>query len=213
MEKTGAVIPARKRRMRKRGEARMEQLLDAALSLLRDREWSEITFRDIYEHAEIPPGSAYHFFDNIDAIHSTLIDKIHRQLMDHMFIPRTTSTWLQYIDHFVDSAIRFYNANIVARRLLVGSLNHHYTNPADRLSGQGLERALDMHFILPEISNRTNIFIIATKLGHLVICMSCVQSGIVTEEMAVECKAAIKGYLRMYLPEILEKRQLNESGE
>ena len=51
-----------KRTLRARGRARRKKLVDAAVKLLATRQATEVSFRDIYESAEVPPGSAYHFF-------------------------------------------------------------------------------------------------------------------------------------------------------
>jgi AcrR family transcriptional regulator len=49
---------------RKRGRERREKLVQAAYDLLSERPIEEISFREIAERAEIPEGSAYHFYSN-----------------------------------------------------------------------------------------------------------------------------------------------------
>ena len=56
------------RRLRARGKARRENLLEAACQLLTEKTAEEVSFKDIYELAEVPPGSAYHFFENLEKL-------------------------------------------------------------------------------------------------------------------------------------------------
>ena len=49
---------------RKRGRERRKLLLKAAYELLDARPVEDVSFRDIADQADVPEGSAYHFFAN-----------------------------------------------------------------------------------------------------------------------------------------------------
>jgi len=200
----------KKRRTRTRGKVRVEQLLDAACDLLAEHELTELTFKDVYERAQIPPGSAYHFFDSIEALCLSLIDRFQYELMDAVSgeaEPGKISTWMDMVDLILDRVIVFYNSNAAARRILTQPGLHIGTIfEADKRSGVRLEEILDRYFVLPEIRQRREIFILATKIAHLLISISVTQYGKITEEMGAELKAAVKGYLKNYVPEMLTRR-------
>lgn len=202
--------PAPKRRIRTRGKLRVEQLLDAASELLAERGVEEVTFRDIYEKAEIPPGSAYHFFDNIEALHSALFDRFADELIEYFansFSPESVSSWMDLLDSLVEKAVEYYNSHAAARKILMQPrIQIGVIHEADRRSGAKVEDLMDRFFILPDLKNRTEILILTTKLCYLMFAISITTYGIITKEMCEEAKTVGKGYLKMYLPEKLEKR-------
>jgi AcrR family transcriptional regulator len=199
-----------KRRIRTRGKLRVEQLLDAASELLAERGVEEVTFRDIYEKAGIPPGSAYHFFDNIEALHAALFDRFANELIDYYagsFSLDSVSSWMELMDALVENAVEFYNSHAAARRIIMQpKIQTGVINEADKRSGMRIEGVMNRLFMLPELKNRTDIFILLGKLAYLVFAVSITTYGKITEEMCEEAKTVTKGYLKMYLPEKLEKR-------
>lgn len=175
-----------------------------------ERDLTEVTFKDVYERAGIPPGSAYHFFDNIEALALSLIERIHNELLDHVsgsMDPERIATWVEMTDILIDRVIAFYNGNPAARRILTHPrINMGTITDVDTKSGIRLETIFDRYFVLPEMKDRTQVFILSGKVGHLFISISASQYGMIIDEMRTEIKASVKGYLKMHLPEILVKR-------
>jgi len=185
-------------------------LLDAAAKLLQDRDVEDITFKEIYEDAGIPPGSAYHFFDNVESIHLALFDRFTDELFEFMIgrmDPAKRGSWMEVIDNLVDNVALFYNTNTVARRVVLHSkLPIGKISEADKLAGLNTEQLLDQHFVLPHYKNRLEIFTLSTKIVHLCLSISVIHHGMITKELIDEAKTAFKGYLKAYLPEKMERR-------
>lgn len=213
---TSPIIPVKpvlrtKLPTQKRGKARREQLLIAASKLLLDHEVEGITFKEIYEFAGIPPASAYHFFDNIDSLYKALYDRFTEELFEYMVqVPDPIeNNWMVVTDNLIDKAIIFYNTNVAARRVVLNSkMPVGVISEADKRAGQKIEQLLNKYFKLPEFSNRSEIFILATKIVHLFLSISVTQHGIITKYLNEESKNGFKGYMRVYLPEKLELRTL-----
>lgn len=203
-------ITPSKRVTRERGKARREQLLIAASKLLQDREVEEITFKEIYEDAGIPPGSAYHFFDNVESIHHALVDRFADELFVYMIgrlDPSKRNTWMELLDNLVDNVAIFYNTNAAARRIILHSkMPIGLISEPDKIAGLKTEELLNEYFVLPEFKNRLEIFILSTKIVHLYLSISVIHYGMITKELIEEAKTAFKGYLKTYLPEKLERR-------
>lgn len=199
-----------KRASRERGRARREQLLNAAAKLLLDRDVEEITFKEIYENAGIPPGSAYHFFDNVESIQLALFDRFADELFEFMIAsldPSKRNSWMEILDNLVDNVAIFYNTNAAARRIILNSkVPIGQVSEPDKLAGQKTEELLNRYFILPELTNRLEIFVLSTKIVHLFLSISVILYGMITKELIDEAKTAFKGYLKNYLPEKMERR-------
>jgi len=200
-----------KRRIRARGRIRVEQLQEAAMELLAAHELTALTFKDVYERAGIPPGSAYHFFDNIESLFLSIVERSQADLLEYVAesaVLENVTTWMDLLDILVDRAVEFYNINIASRRILTQSgINMGVVLDVDKRSGIKLEEVFDRHFILPEMPDRTNFFVMAGKVAYLFITISISQYGNVVDDLRIEIKAAMKGYLKMHLPEMLTKRQ------
>jgi len=205
-----------KRYIRARGKARRAELLVAASTLLADHEVEEITFKDIYEFAGIPPGSAYHFFDNIESIQVALFDQFADELFEYMLghlNPLKRSDWMELLDNLVSNVAIFYNNNPAARRIIMHSrMPIGVISEADKMAGMKTEQLLNQYFVLPEFKNRLQIFILSTKIVHLFLSISVIHHGMITAELIDEAKTAFTGYLKMYLPEKLERRMPEATG-
>ena len=65
---TAANLLAGRRPSQKRGQARVDALLEAADQLLLERDASEIGLYDVAHLAGVPPTSAYHFFPTKESV-------------------------------------------------------------------------------------------------------------------------------------------------
>jgi hypothetical protein len=121
--------------------------------------------------------------------------------------PLKRSDWMEMLDSLVSNVATFYNNNPAARRIILNSkLPIGVISEADRTAGTKTELLLNQYFILPEFNNRSQIFILSTKIVHLFLSISVIQHGMITDELIEEAKTAFTGYLKMYLPEKLERR-------
>lgn len=80
--------PERRAPVQERGRARVEQILDAAESVIAEVGLEAATVHAIAERAGASVGSLYHFFRNKDAIVDGLLDRYLRQTLETMQVSR-----------------------------------------------------------------------------------------------------------------------------
>lgn len=198
------------RTLRVRGAARKEKLLNTACELLARHNVTELAFKDIYECAGVPAGSAYHFFNNMEGVFAALKERFSLELtkaLDKPLDEERILVWEDIGNELIDRVKSYYSRYPAARRaLLQTGFPHGRIYESARRDGKRTELMFDRYFVLPEISDRSMIFIFAVKIVNLIFAMSCLQEGQITEEMCSEAKTAALGYLRMYLPERLARR-------
>ena len=198
------------RRLRARGKARRENLLDAACQLLTEKTVEEVSFKDIYERAEVPPGSAYHFFENLEAVHVGLMERFGQKFLSTLttpFKPEETNTWCDLVDTLTIRAADYYAENPVARQVYMGATLPQGTITKENLAiGKVVEELFSEHFKLPEIKNQSLVFTLYPKLVNQVFAVSVTNHGTITPDLMEEATTVGKGYLKMYLPEKLPKR-------
>ncbi len=68
--------------LRTRGEPTRQRILDAALSLFRERGYDETTMRAIAGRASVPVGNAYYYFAGKQALLDTLAEQLHNEYLD-----------------------------------------------------------------------------------------------------------------------------------
>ena len=210
------IIPIQppKRLMRARGKARREKLLDAASELLSGHTSEELTYKDIYRHAGVPPGSAYHFFDNIEDVFDGLLERFSLELYDLLVEPFQSEeipNWMTLANKLVERGVDYYDRNPAARQTLMQPKQPQgRVSEADTRSGVAVQEIFNRYFILPEMNNPTRVFTFFTKFVNLIFSVSVTQHGTITEEMCEEAQTAGNGYLKMHLPEKLMKKVPSE---
>jgi len=63
-----------KRGTQRRGDERRQQLLQAAQTLLSRHAVPEVTYAAVCAEAGVPPGSAHHFYPDLDAIYRAVLE-------------------------------------------------------------------------------------------------------------------------------------------
>ena len=196
-----------------RGEARREQLLDAAIALLGESELENISLADIAKRAGIPVGSTYHFYPNINAVYAGLTLRFFEELDGVLAAPYSgpsTVSWQSIIETAIDRAASLYQSRPDYRQLILGGKAPAEIKLADRINdetiGKNVIDLIERHFVLPQFPRRNDVFLIAVEMADLLFTLSQVRHGEITPEMCVEAKRAVIGYLRSYLPEYLPRR-------
>ena len=205
-------VQKKKRILRARGHARRKKLIDAATELLTTRQASEVSFRDIYELAEVPPGSAYHFFDNLEAVHLEVMVRFRESFgkaLSAPFTPTEVSSWTKLTNTLISRAAKFYEATPAARQAYMGTMLPQGTITEENFAiGKLVEKLFNTYFKLPELENREMVFLLFPKIVNLIFAVSEASHGEITDEFQEEATTAGIGYLKMYLPEKLVSRRL-----
>jgi AcrR family transcriptional regulator len=206
-----AFLATRRRAPRRRGIARRDELLAAAERLLESREMDTISLGDVALQANVPKGSAYHFYRNIVDVYASLVALHDKELQALMSAPIRSRirTWSDVVDVLLQRAGEFYLRRPSARQLLVGPKTLPELKMRDRQNdvviGRIFEDQVANFFVLPAIPNRSEIFFRSVEIADLMFCLSMLRHGVIIEEMTEEAKRGAIAYLRSYIPEKLPK--------
>ena len=195
-----------------RGITRREELIEAAIKLLKKKSIQDISFREIAKAAKVPEGSAYHFYANkydlfaaVAEVMSELFYKAHAKKINR----KKVNTWHDIIDVIVDRGYQVYKDNAVACELFIGTTAPPEIKVIDQQNDRKIatvmaEKFKD-HFLLPDIPDFTNKIFYYIEIMDTLFSLSYRESGEISKEMIEEAKRVGKGYLATYLPPILPK--------
>ncbi len=187
------------------GRKRRKALLDAAYDLLCERDIEDVSFRDIASRADVPEGSAYHFFANRFDVFSALATR----LSDEFAVahekpvpsPRRRS-WRQLAGHLVDVGAAVYAKNPPAHQLLIGGKTPPEVKQADRINDRrvaaAMQRSFSRYYEIPDSDEMRNAFYYFIEITDLMFTLSIIEYGEITPAMLAEAKRAGVAYLQTY---------------
>jgi len=194
--------------MRKRGVVRRKKLLKAAYDLLCEREIGDISFRDIAERAEVPEGSAYHFYANRFDLFSALAGDLSALFVaEHRrSVPKEClGTWRKLAEHFLETGVRVYRNNPPARELLIGGKTPPEVKQADRINDREVAQVMSdlfsTHFNVPSDTDLNSVFYHFIEITDLIFTLSVIEHGEITDAMIQEARFAGIGYLANFFEE------------
>jgi AcrR family transcriptional regulator len=208
-----ALLGTRKTSLHARGIERRRRLLESARTLLDTRELHEITLGDVAAHAEVPKGSAYFFYSDIEDLYASLQSVLQEELIETLKRPirRQIRRWQDVIVALNERGMEFYSRNPAARQLQIGPRTSPELKLKDRQSDVGIgklyEQHIDSFFVLPSLPDRSRIFFRAVEIADLMFCLSVLESGTITSAMCAEADRACIAYLESYLPASLPRRK------
>lgn len=187
------------------GRKRRKALLDATYDLLCEKDIEEISFRDVADRAEVPEGSAYHFFANRFDIFSVLAKILSEQFAEaheKPVPPSRRKTWQQLAGHLVDVGAGVYARSPPARQLLIGGKTPPEVKQADRINdrvvGDAMYRSFSRYFDIPDTDPMRDAFYYFIEITDLMFTLSIIESGEITPKMLAEAKRAGIAYLETY---------------
>lgn len=193
---------------RRPGRERRQRLLKAAYDLLCERPVEDVSFRDIAQRADVPEGSAYHFFANRFDIFSTLAKTLSDQFIEAHKEPVPKArrrTWQGLAEYLVDVGAKVYAENPPARQLLIGGKTPPEVKQADRINdravGNVMHEVFSSHFEIPDTDTMRNAFYYFIEITDLLFTLSVIEHGEITPEMLGEAKRAGTAYLSSYIEE------------
>lgn len=212
-----------KRRARKhvqeRGNTRRKMMLDAAEELLASMPIEELSFKQVSEKAGVPEGSAYHFFANrydlLTALASELADRFGARYRDPIQSKRVKS-WHDIVDIVVDRAVKIYRENPAAMQIWLSGRTPAEVRLADHVSDKSvssdLQSLFEQFFVLPDLPTDYDVFFYFLELSDVILSLSIIENGELTEHMIEEAKRVGRGYLGTYLPPVLKRRHQQRRG-
>lgn len=190
----------------KRGRERREKMIQAASDLLCQRDIEDISFRDIAARADVPEGSAYHFFANRFDVFAALAASLSDSFIEAHRKPVPLAkrrTWQDLAAHLVDVGVAVYDANPPARQLLIGSKTPPEIKLADRVNdeavGQVMHAVFRRYFDIPDTPDMQRVFFYFIEVTDLFFSLSLIEHQAITPAMVDEAKRAGVAYLATYI--------------
>jgi len=188
------------------GRKRRQQLLDAAYELLCNQDIEDVSFRDIANCAEVPEGSAYHFFANRFDVFSALAYTLNAEfaLAHQKPVPVSKrKTWNQLAEHMVDLGAGIYGKSPPARQLFIGGKTPLEVKQADRINdrdvGDAMHDSFARYFEIQDTDEMRSSFYYFIEITDLFFTLSIVEHGKITPAMLREAKRAGVAYLETYI--------------
>jgi AcrR family transcriptional regulator len=194
------------------GIARRQLLLKSARKMLRTTPLADLSLGEVAKRANVPKGSAYFFYDDINALCASLVVLLDEELQAILREPLTekVNSWQEIVVLLLKRGSEFLQNDTAACQLLIGKDAAPALKLIDRANdvvlGRILEEQVTCKFQLPAIPDRPKLFFRAVGLADLMFCLSMIEYGKITKEYADEgCRAAV-AYLGTYFAESLPKR-------
>lgn len=187
------------------GKIRRQKLLDAAQTLLAEQPIEDISFRDIAKRAEVPEGSAYHFFANRFDLFAELACELNSEFIAAHQKPvpaAKRNSWGAMAAHMVDVGARVYARNPAARQLFIGGKTPPEVKQAERINdrdvGDAMHRSFSRYFDIADTQQMRDAFYYFIEITDLLFSLSMIEHGRITPGMLQEAKRAGVAYLESY---------------
>ncbi|SHF14045.1 transcriptional regulator, TetR family [Microbulbifer donghaiensis] len=199
---------------RKNGREKYEKLLDALEALITEQDSSDISLANLSQVAGVPAASVYHFFPSVDASLTALAERHYKFLSDtllcHSEFTRLDS-WQDLLFQVFERVRAYYEENAGALKVHFGpqsswalrqlQMENHW------LLADTLLKSLSREFELPPSQDWRERFMLAITINDSFWSQSYSRFGRITDEIAAEGKRAASAYLKLYLGELLQRRQ------
>jgi AcrR family transcriptional regulator len=192
-----------------RGRERRERLLRAAYELLCECDIEAVSFRDIAQRADVPEGSAYHFYANRFDLFTALADELSGLFVAAHRRPvpaKHRRSWQDLAAYLVEVGAQVYAENPPALQLLIGGKTPPEVKQADRINDRAVSEIMYQvfarHFELPDTEAMHAAFYYFIEITDLLFMLSIIEHGEITPAMLAEAKRAGIGYLATYISDV-----------
>ncbi|MBO9449912.1 TetR family transcriptional regulator [Tropicibacter sp. R16_0] len=196
-----------------KGEERRLKLILAAERLLENEDLPEITMHRIAAEADIPPGSAYHFFSGANEVFAAAAGRFGEQLIQDIISPYSGAaleSWSNLFEHAARRGVALYQSKPGYCRLILGSTTAPSIKASDRQNdfelGAQFAELMNEYFVLPEINQCELRFFHAIEIFDLFLSLSFQRHGALTPEMIEDGLSASISYLRQFIPDRIPRR-------
>lgn len=196
----------------RRGDARREQLLKATLTLLATRDFPEVTFVAVCQHAGVPHGSARFFYPDMPALLRGLLSDLGKRHDDELNRPlrgKATQSWRTLLDTMIDRSARFQRSNLVFAKLTISGHMppelKRLDRDADFKRARFLLSKLDEFFLLPKHKDNERVAYYAIEIVDTAFMLSARESGQITSWWIRQAKRSAQAVLEGHFGD-LKKR-------
>jgi AcrR family transcriptional regulator len=191
------------------GIARRQLLLNTARKLLHTTRLADLSLGEVARRAKVAKGSAYFFYDDINALCVSLKALIEHEFQDVLRAPlnESVSSWQHLVRLLFDRGVSFLQEDPAACQLAIGVDASPKLKLMERTNDVVLGRIIDeqvsTQFQLPLLPDRPKLFFRALELADVMLSLSMIEHGKITPEYVEEAYRAAIAYLQIYLPDKL----------
>ena len=206
----------RKRRSglpQERGVRRRQKLKSAALSLLGDESFQDISYQRIADLAGVPLASCYHFYKSKLDLVRVIADELTEEYLEVIFDRDSyqgAESWQKCVDIYVRASVVHHNRSTAELKIFFsGDVPLALRQDAlqrEKSIGLRLLGVLSEKFDIPDVHDADNVFFRAVEIARTVLALDYQEAGKLTGESATEAVRAVTGYLSNYLPPVLKRR-------
>lgn len=192
---------------RRRGQIRLQQLLQATDALLCEMDINDIGLYQIAERAGVPPSSIYHFFNSKGAALAALAEELQKGFARETALPlkAPVRSWQELHAEKIRSSSEFYARNRSAMILFFGPGISAEVRSRDVAGltpmAEARAKSFDAYFVMPEIEDWIEKLCVAISIVDGVWSRSYVLHREITPQSVEEAIRASTAYLRCFLPE------------
>lgn len=195
-------------------ESRVDKINRIKSALIRvgsRKELSEISMYDVAHEAKMSPSTVYHYYSNMTCLIMDYLEDIFDGFVEIVRTctePHTITHWKD-INRAVQNSLSYYcDKNAVIKKILYTHHPYHEVKAAivekDNELGVEIEKAYRNYFVLPQLPETHNIFVIALEASDSVYFSrnAGLQNSAVNNEAIIVSESYLSHYLPDYLPRV-----------
>jgi AcrR family transcriptional regulator len=203
----------------RRGDARREQLLQAAVTLLQTRDFSEITFVAVCEQAGIPHGSARYFYPDLPALLRGLLGELGKRHDEDMARPirgNAAKSWRAMLHCLIDRSARFQRSNPVFAKLTISGYMppelKRLDRDADLNRARFLLARLDEFFVLARHPDNERVAYYAIEIVDTAFMLSVRERGDITAWWVRQAKRCAEAAIEAHFGDLKRRPPTDKSS-
>jgi AcrR family transcriptional regulator len=199
-------------RMSGPGMARRKLLLSTARRMLRTTRLADLSLGEVARRAKVAKGSAYFFYEDVNALCASLAGIIDKELQEILRepLPGPVKSWQDIFTLVFERGVAFLESDPAACQLTIGVDASPALKLLDRTNdivlGRIFDEQISREFELPAMPDRPKLFFRAVELADVMLCLSMAEHGRISREYVEEATRAAIAYLQTYLPLKLPRR-------
>ncbi len=192
-------------RLRTRGRANRQKLLDAAEGLVESCGGQPMRFSEVFAAAGVSRGSAYRIYDGMDDLMQDLASFWIRSFIAYVNGAeriRQPGSWMQLSDHLVAEAAAYWIETAAALRALPrgrSNISGSYRAALKDLT-KAVADTFERYFFMPKSSDWSSALGMYTSLGDTMFADALHCEGRISERRLAETQKICRTYLSFYLP-------------
>jgi AcrR family transcriptional regulator len=202
-------------KLRSRGRANRQKLLDEAQHLIEVNSGRPIRFSDVFESAGVSRGSAYRIYNGVEDLLQDLasfwINNFVAFIRDAEPMNQPDS-WSQLSDQLVARAASYWVETADTLRVLPrvrSNVPESYRAAVKDLT-KAFADTFDYHFEMPVIADWLATLAMYTSLGDTIFSDAVRREGYISEQRLMEAQKICNTYLSFYLPTWIPPKNHNQ---